>query len=465
MLKVVLHRENVLIGAFALTLLLFLSAVLYKFSGLSTYIIPAIGLAALFIAVIIRNPVYFIYLYFLSFALFLENNPGLQFTDLLFFIFTALFFGLYLLPTIITGQAIIETSIDKWYILFVIFIIFGFFNGLLYSHSRFHTISDMTYFIGVALFFPFKKHFNSETFQKVIFSILVLICFFVLIRNFLNYREIIISANVQWQIQKARVTTNEIILLTGAILALTGSAYTPKKIVKLLLFFIYALFIAGLILTQSRGYWVAFLIILFVIFFTSEKKVRHTVFWGNLLLSIIGFLTIYYFFNNIFDIVMNALAARWNTISSLASESQMGASLLERVYEAETILHKLFLNPITGYGMGVEYHRYYILTGDYIPMTYIHNGYLAIWFKTGIIGLISIIGFSIVVLHRLWMIYKRSEVKFLKMIALSSFGLLTGMLVVNVTSPQFFAFDSMTLIILISVFASHYSRHLYPKPA
>ncbi|HKJ46452.1 MAG TPA: hypothetical protein VJ991_11550, partial [Balneolales bacterium] len=273
MLKVVLHRENVLIGAFALTLLLFLSAVLYKFSGLSTYIIPAIGLAALFIAVIIRNPVYFIYLYFLSFALFLENNPGLQNTDILFFTLTIIFFGLYLLPTIITGEATVETSIDKWYILFVIFLIFGFFNGLFYSQSRFHTFSDMTYFIGVALFFPFKKHFKSETFQKIIFSILVLICFFVLIRNFLNYREIIISANVQWQLQKARVATNEIILLTGAILALICSAYTTQKVVKLLLFIIYALFLAGLILTQSRGYWVAFLVILLVFYFVSEKKV------------------------------------------------------------------------------------------------------------------------------------------------------------------------------------------------
>ncbi|HKJ34364.1 MAG TPA: hypothetical protein VKA34_21245, partial [Balneolales bacterium] len=113
------------------------------------------------------------------------------------------------------------------------------------------------------------------------------------------------------------------------------------------------------------------------------------------------------------------------------------------------------------YGMGVEYHRYYILLRDYIPITYIHNGYLAIWFKTGILGLISIIGLTLIVLHHLMLIYKRTEVLFIKIIALSSFGLLSGMLVVNMTSPQFYAFDSMTLIILISVFASHYYNQLF----
>jgi len=375
---------------------------------------------------------------------------------------TFLFIGLYLIPMIIRGEVTIDTNIDRWYIVFVIFLIFGFFNGLLQSQSKFHTFSDMTYFLGLGLYFPFKKHLKSEKFQKIIFSILIFICVFVLLRNFINYRQVILSANLEWKVQKARVAVNEIIILTGCILSLLGYAYTSKKIFKLFLFFIFSFFITGLILTQSRGYWITYVFAVFILLIFGDNRIRRNVIMANLVLGIIGFVTAYLFFNKIFNIVISTLASRWESITTVTSVSHMDTSLLERFYETETIIHKLMISPVTGYGTGVSYQRYYIIPGIYLPMTFIHNGYLAIWFKTGIMGLIAILGFCFTTLLKLWKIYRLTDFGLLNLISLACISLLTGMLIVNITSPQFFSFEGMTLIILIGVFASYYSTLLIP---
>lgn len=458
MIRAILKNENFLIAGIILILSILSAYVLLTFTLLYIYIIPAIAIGALIIAILFRNPVYFIYLYFLSFTLFLEDAPGIQLTDVIFFCLTILFVVLYFFPYIVSGRAEVTTNIDKWYVLFIICLGFGFINGLLVSKSRIFAVSDMTYFIGVWLYFPFKYHFKSEKFRKTIFAILLIMCFYVLIRNFVNYREIIIQSNLPWQIQVARVPENEIIILTGTVLTLLAFAYHPNKLFKPFFFFLFSLFAAGLILTQSRGYWVTFVIVVLIIIAIGDRSAKLYVLFGTLFLSLIGILVVYFFFGHIFDLVVKAITHRFESIDTISSPTRMGPSLLERVYETETIVGKLLHNPIAGYGMGTRYERYYILFGTYRSMTYIHNGYLAIWFKTGIVGLVAIVAFCLATLKNLWRIFHSVNTYFMKLISLAAFSLLSGMLVVNVTSPQFLGFDSMTLIILMGIFASYYAH-------
>ena len=427
------------------------------------YILPGIAFSALLLAIFLRNPVYFLYVYLVTFTLHFDNEPGIQLTDLIFFGFTLVFLIFYFFPYLLTGRAEIDNNIDKWYLLLIISIVYGFILGLFSVQNKGLAISDMTYFLGLWLFFPIKYHFKSKQFQKVVLYIFLAICLFVLIRNFQNYREIVIQANVQWQVQKARVAMNEIIILAGTIITMLGFSKLQGKPAKLISFFFYALFMAGLILTQSRGYWIGFISAAIAIFFVSDKTTRKFILYGNLILIILGIFTALVFFNNIFMIVMKAMAARWDSISTLSSTSHMGSSLLERVLETKAILSKLLINPIAGYGMGAIYHRYSVLFGTYTAMTYIHNGYLAIWFKTGIIGLIASTFLCISCLSPLRKIAKVTDSQGLKIISLSAFGLVIGMLIVNITSAQFLSFDSLMVLALIAAFASYYKAHWLPE--
>lgn len=458
-----LKKDGFINGGIIFLLSILSGLLLLNFPHYFIYIFPGIAVFCLIIAAFLRNPVYFLYLYFLSFTLFLQDEPGIQVTDVIFFSLTLLFIFICLIPYIITGRAEIDTSIDKWYVLFIISLGFGFINGLIVSNSRMYTFSDMTYFIGVILYFPFKYHFKSEDFRRVVFLILIFMCGFVLIRNFLNYREIIVQSTISWEIQDARVAENEIIVLVGAILSFLAYAYHPNKLLKVVFFFIYSLFVAGLILTQSRGYWITLLIATVIIVFMSDQPAKKYTIAGPLILGGIGIFVAYFFFNHIFFIVIKALSKRFTSISTVSSTSKMGASLLERVLETKTIVTRLLHNPIAGYGMGTTYQRYYILLKTYMTMTYIHDGYLAIWFKAGLVGLLAIVAFCLSTLKNLWRIFHSAGTFYLKFISLASFSLLTGMLIVNVTSPQFLGFDSMTLIILMGVFASFYSSQLTAK--
>lgn len=462
MLAAFLKRDHFLNFGIFLLLSILSGFLLLKYSLDFTYIFPLIALSGLFLALFLRNPAYFLYVYMISFTLHLDNEPGIQVTDLIFFAFTIIFLVFYFFPYLLSGRAEIDNSIDKWYILLGLIVIYGFIFGLLTAQNKGLVISDMTYFLGLWLFFPVKYHFKSKQFQKIVLFIFLAMCVFVLIRNFLNYREIVIQANVPWQVQKARVAMNEIIILAGTIITMLGYSKLQSKAAKLVSFFFYALFLAGLVLTQSRGYWIGFLSATIAIFIASDKPTRRYIFWGNLLLIVVGVITALIFFNNIFMIVMKALQARWDSISTLSSTSHMGSSLLERVIETKTILNKLLVNPIAGYGMGAIYHRYSIIFSTYTPMTYIHNGYLAIWFKTGIVGLIAATFLCFSSLKPLLKISKAASSQSLKIISLSAFGLVISMLIVNITSAQFLSFDSLMVLALIAAFASYYKSYWLP---
>ena len=463
MISTFIKRDTYLNAGILFVLSILSGIILWTFPRYFIFIFPGLALISLSIAILLRNPVYFLYVYFLSFTLHLDNEPGIQVTDLIFFILSLIFLLLFFFPYLITGRAEIDNSIDKWYLLLFISIVYGFIIGLLDAKSKSFAVSDMTYFLGLWLYFPFKYHFKSEQFQKAILAIFILICFFVLIRNFINYREIVIQANVEWEIQKARVAMNEIIILSGAILSVLSFSHFKQKLIKVGSYILYALFLAGLVLTQSRGYWIGFVVALMAIYIVSDKHVRRHLLFGTLALIVFVTLTTFFFFNDIFSIIIKALEARWDSISTIGSASRMGPSLLERVYETQTIVHKLLHNPIAGYGMGVMYHRYYILFGTYRTMTFIHNGYLAIWFKTGIVGLIAATMFCLSTLKYLRKIVIYSDTKLLKIVSQSAFGLVVAILIVNITSAQFIGFENMMILALIAAFTSYYATHWLPS--
>ena len=140
----------------------------------------------------------------------------------------------------------------------------------------------------------------------------------------------------------------------------------------------------GLLLTQSRGYWLAFLLGTLVMFFLVEARYRRRM----LLLAGLGLAALigigFAFFGAYMDLLLGGLLDRLASVGSAASTD---VSLINRFREAKTVMSHVVKNPVLGYGMGVPYSFYDIAHQATDYDAFVHNGYVSLWYKFGLWGL------------------------------------------------------------------------------
>ncbi|MGA1498584.1 MAG: hypothetical protein ACO38Y_12370, partial [Steroidobacteraceae bacterium] len=93
---------------------------------------------------------------------------------------------------------------------------------------------------------------------KVVLGSIIFVGLYVLARNLLEYRSDLANAEAVWQIATSRAIANESLLMVPALFSIALFLRTPSwRGRAFFLATVLGLF-AGLILTQSRAYWVAF---------------------------------------------------------------------------------------------------------------------------------------------------------------------------------------------------------------
>ena len=399
----------------------------------------------------------------LSSLLFLENPEGLNISELIYFGFSLILFALTFGSDLLRGKLALNSTYDILLFLLVLLLPVGVFLGILNGASTKAAITEITYFLGLLGYFAYRKYFEKLWFRKALLAVGIVVLLFVAIRNIIHYQEILLAATVQWQAEKARSAANEILLLTGCIGSISYIIYAKSMIKRSAGVLIFIIFLGDLIITQSRGYWLAFFIATLAIWSIGSRLVKKQIVLYLTLFLITTISLGYFYFNDLFFLVFNALGERFSTVTNLAS-GKVGASLKERVLESQTILERIFHNPVMGYGFGVTYPRYYYLEQAYKIFYYVHNGYLSIWYKLGLAGFVIMISYSFLVLKDSYTIYKQHININVKRIALTIFGVMAGILVVNNTSPQYMTFDSLLLMGLMGLFCSYYKSDLNQSP-
>jgi len=198
---------------------------------------------------------------------------------------------------------------------------------------------------------------------------------------------------------------------------------------------------AGLILTQSRAYWVAFFFGAGITFlFVPAKDKGRMVTVG--VLSAAGVFTLaYVVLGEYLLLVLTGLLDRFLTLESAVSKD---ISLINRFIEAQAVWEHIRVNPILGYGMGVPY-RFFNITYLYSESkTFVHNGYVALWFKFGIWGL----GMMLFLMVRFWMLsfgtwWKKRAAPLPAIISLAVTGALSALAVTATTANPFYQNDLM----------------------
>lgn len=438
-------------GILASALCLLFSLIIFKAGSFSPLFLVLIAVAPFLIYVSSRMKGSFILLYLLLGITFLENNEGIELIEIPFYIASLLLAGFVLLE-IITGKIQIETALDKFFLLLIFLLPYGIILGIINGGSVYKALGEATNFFGILAYFPLRKHLNEKTFRRIVFYIICIFIFYVLVRNLIYYREIITQAVLPWQAEKARVAANEFILVMGACFFMSFAALSKSLLQQLLHTGLFVLMIGGLILTQSRGYWLAFIFGALLIFWVIERKGKIKILLTFMLLSSATILIATLFFNDLFLTVTNALSARFQTLGS----GKLDISLLERFLESQTVFELISVNPIAGYGMGYTFTKKILFFDHFIETSYIHNGYLATWFKFGIVGLITIVSIWILSIRDGIKLYRSTSKITHKVFSLTILGTVGGMFLVNNTSPQVLIFES---ILFVSVFGAYLSSN------
>jgi O-antigen ligase len=189
-----------------------------------------------------------------------------------------------------------------------------------------------------------------------------------------------------------------------------------------------------LILTFSRHWWIAFVFsTLLVVMFNVKRNIGRML---RILLLVI-------FFNfGVFGLFLlrvepvnsylNLIALRGKSLISLEKVENWKKRTVENKYAVKKIL----AHPLSGIGFKRPY-RPQIYGPHDTNLWYVHNGYLWILLKMGILGLIPFVWFSYLFVKRGIRNWNKVEESFLKGIVLGSVCSYLGIALANLASPHF----------------------------
>jgi O-Antigen ligase len=324
---------------------------------------------------------------------------------------------------------------------------------------------DLRFFVGewlslsfFSLYFPIREAITRHRHGLLAVAIsLLIVALFVQVRNVLNYQEILIEATYAWQVTKGRAVTNTAIIMLPLFGALLMLLHANKLKPALLAGAIFAFFFGGFILSQTRGHWVAFAFACIVILPIMGRSQRFRLVTIGAL-SVAGIVGAgYLLLGDAFELVAAGLLDRVLSIGTAASDD---ISLINRFRETKVVMGKVLQNPILGYGPGVAF-QFWDLT--FLPpfthqTSFLHNGFVALWYKFGVWGLGLVLYFWVSSIRGGIRLYRSSAPTVLRVTGLSSAALLIAFAVSASTSNPFYVNDTMFVfaaVMGIAAGASH----------
>ncbi len=235
------------------------------------------------------------------------------------------------------------------------------------------------------IYFPVKHAvaYQKQGPKRMLVTVIVMSAS-VAILNSINYASDLGNATALWHVSGSRVVVNDCLLMIGTMMSLTLLIYSRGPAALLLSASALVLTFSGLIMTQARGFWLAFLFGSLVLFFlvrTPERiKILTTCTTVAVLIVGVGYILIGPFLL----VVLEGISERF---SSIVTAFTQDLSLVNRFRETSAVLEKIVVNPLIGYGPGVSYMFYDIVHQSTDMDSFVHNGYIGLWYKYGIWGI------------------------------------------------------------------------------
>lgn len=392
-------------------------------------------------------------------VLILDFEPGFQLTEIVYGAFYVFYMSIWLVNTLLDpSKRVLRSSIDAILAGFLIYVVASLGLTFLYGGDIMAAVSELAALSMLGIYFPVRDYCReNKNGARIVVRIVVWIGIFVAIRNLILYITRLGNAEHLYQIMTGRVMLNDNVLMVASVAAfvvLLFSENLRKRVVLLLLF----LFIfSGLILTQSRTFWVAFAFAAMLLFFIVEAryKRRVVILVGTGLVSFV--LAGALFFGDMLGLILVSLAERLATIGSAA---ETDISLRSRGYEALAALEHIRANPILGHGLGVSFEFFDIIEKITKERTFIHNAYVSLLYRFGLTGLILLMSYWAIAIKRSIQVARSASSRRILRIGglISAITLITFLLSANASNP-FFLMDALFMFgVLTGLGSGAYER-------
>jgi hypothetical protein len=377
-------------------------------------------------------------------VLFFQRTTEISISEIIFGIVFVAYLALYLVDRIAVKRVPLLTAAgDNALVVFFAVAFLSVIPAMMFENDLGLWGRELIVLAGLGMYFPLRESMTTKEGKRVVLFSFALLAVAVAARNILQYRERLDVIQFAWELVSGRQTANEPLFMAmvvgaGAALGVSKSAW--KQVFSAGVFLLFSL---SLLVTFSRAYWVGTFVGLLIVFLLLQRRER-TRFVATLCVVLLGWIGISWLilgdrFGAVADIVVRRLLS--------AGYVMKDVSFLTRVEESRVVAEHAFRNPILGYGLGAEFGYYNALKDVTYVNAYIHNAYLWLWFKLGAAGLLSFLvayagkirsGFRTIT------ITNNADRPFV----IAAVALLCTMLIISVTSPQFYARDSVLVIAL-----------------
>jgi O-antigen ligase len=435
-------------GAFAFALLV-TTLVVWKMPAY-TPILPTAFLGGIVAWHVFQRPLLNLAVVMGLFVLIIGYDDGTQLTEVFFGLYYLTYLGHWFITRIflMDGHVFVRRE-ERTLIIFLVLMTLTPILAILMQGSPGTARGEWVSFSFLAFYFPVREAITSyKRGIWVVLGGLLWIGVFVLVRNVFNYQEVLLSATYAYQITHGRAVTNEGPLLAASVFSLVFVLFSPNRNIRFVAAPAFAAFFGGLLLTQSRGYWLAFIAGALLLLILSPGKYR----WRLVNTGIIAaLLAIGAAFLLLGDFVMLVISGLIDRFISIGSASSSDISLVNRFLESNAVLSWIAINPILGYGIGFHYSVFDIIYEWTAVKSHAHNGYLALWFKFGIWGLGMLLYFIVSILRRAIKVMKSGSDYSIEMICCAGVATCIGAFAVSAnTSNPFYLNDMMFLLGILS---------------
>lgn len=391
------------------------------------------------------------------------NEPGFDLKEFSYYFFTLLFAIRVLLPDLLQLRIRLDSGLDKLFLALFILSLFHIVTGAIFGGNLFRSVREFTFYYSPLLFYLFiRDNTQSPGFWKGFVAISYGILGYTIIRSILDYYFKLVRATQEWEFGVIRGAGNENVLLFGAFLSFFLFVYLTSKKVRAFHMMMFFLFTIGLLVTLTRSVWIGFafgmgLAVLFGDSFSRRKTISYlsTLIVG---LVLVGFI----FFQEAVLFAWEVIQMRFKFLSS----NTLDMSFVDRFYETEAVWEYIRRNPILGYGHGVDYIRYDVFFGHTKnPSSFIHNGYLAVYFKFGLVGVALFVALFTWIIRNSLRLFRLTDTPWVKALSMAIFCYFSTALLINLVTPVFLFFEGIFLMsILGGILSMLLIRESKPEP-
>lgn len=324
-------------------------------------------------------------------VLVLRPQEGFNVGDLVFVGYYGLFVLTWFLPRFRHYDEHLRRPEDIALALFLVMAAASLATTLLFGGKLSAAFSELVTLSVFSLYFPIRdvcaRYRNGVIYMT---GALLIVVGFASVRNLLQYQEVVLAAEHVWQFTRARVWVNDSLMMAGSVIAMVFTLFAHKRWLSSGFALLFGASFIALVMTQSRGFWVAFLLaVVFVFVFVGKReKVRLVV--SGVAVAGLSSLVAVLFLSDVLPLIVSGLSERFGSLGTATSED---LSLVNRFQESRAVLGQILMNPVLGYGMGVPFHFHDITWDATMRGTFIHSGYLSLWYRFGLFGLVFILFF------------------------------------------------------------------------